>query len=176
MLSQRSGTRPGRATLVVDSLTGSCARNQGSTNPVGEGPRPGPQTGRFPARLGHRPGAISVGPLRMIAIPFAANPGRVAAIAGQTASPRCNQSGHEPPMIAILATGYCGSLQLRRCGPGSTATTARGHTQRSPARLRSPGSPGTTSLETTAGRAPAVYRGTGLPPICRRAPRMPSAR
>jgi hypothetical protein len=48
----------------------------------------------------------------VIAIPFAANLGTVAAIAGRTASPRCNQSGHEPPMIAIPATGYCGSLHI----------------------------------------------------------------
>jgi hypothetical protein len=48
----------------------------------------------------------------VIAIPFAANPGPVAAIAGRTASPRCNQSGHEPPMIAIPATGYGGSLHI----------------------------------------------------------------
>jgi len=52
----------------------------------------------------------------VIAIPFAANLGAVAAIAGRTASPRCNQSGHEPPMIAIPATGYCGSLVRRETG------------------------------------------------------------
>jgi hypothetical protein len=60
----------------------------------------------------HRLGAISVGTVPVIAIPLAANPGPVAAIAGRTADPRCNQSGHEPPMIAIPATGYCGSLQV----------------------------------------------------------------
>jgi hypothetical protein len=64
--------------------------------------------GRFPAR----PGAISVGMVPVTAIPGAANPGRVVMISGQTASPRCNQSGHEPPMIAIPPTDNCGSLQV----------------------------------------------------------------
>ena len=64
-----------------------------------------------------------MGRARVIAVPGAANPGRVAMISGRTAGPRCDQSGHEPPTIAIPAAGYCGSLHLCR---SSQAVAPRG--------------------------------------------------
>ena len=93
---------------------------------------PGHKPVEFPARPGRRPGAISVGTVPVIAIPGAANSGRVAMISGRTASPRCNQSGHDTPMIAIPATGYCGSLHL----PGASARGFGAHIRPRPSRGR----------------------------------------
>jgi hypothetical protein len=57
-----------------------------------------------------------VGTTPMIAIPVAAFMGSVAMIVGQTPQIRCNDFGHDRPMIAIPTADDCGSLVRRETG------------------------------------------------------------
>src|SRR5208283_3336590 len=111
------GTRAGLKILIVDTLTGFYARNQGLPSRFQNGPSGGQKTGRLSARPSLPSGAISVGTAPMIAIPVAANLGSVAMIVGQTPHIPCNDRGHGPPSIAIPAADDCDPLQLRKAPP-----------------------------------------------------------
>ena len=69
-----------------------------------------------PASRGRRssplPGAISVGTATMIAIPRAAFMRSVAMSVGSAPQARCNERGHETPMIAIPRADDCDPLQV----------------------------------------------------------------
>ena len=110
----RSETRRGARKLTFDSLT-SClpemaAIAQNGIHPlVGNEPvvsLPAPRQARRRSR------AMSVGTTPMIAIPVAAFMGPRAMIVGQTPQARCNDFGHDPPMIAIPGSDDCDPLYV----------------------------------------------------------------
>jgi hypothetical protein len=70
------------------------------------------QTGRLNAQPGPPARAISVGTAPTIAIPVAVFMRTGAVIVGRTHQNRCNDLGHDPPMIAIRGPDDCGSLQI----------------------------------------------------------------
>jgi len=109
--SNRQGTRKGPAILAVDILTEFYARYSGLPSRFRNGPRPGSKpVVSWPA--GPLPGAISVGTRPMIAVPLADFMRSVAASVGSDVQPRCNERGHELPMIAFPCADDCSSLQV----------------------------------------------------------------
>jgi hypothetical protein len=71
------------------------------------------QTGRLNAQPGPPARAISVGTAPTIAILVAVFMRTGAVIVGRTHQNRCNDLGHDPPMIAIRGPDDCGSLHVR---------------------------------------------------------------
>jgi hypothetical protein len=117
-------TRTAKTNLTVDTLTAFYARYRGLPSRFRDGSAPGQPRPRLSSV------AISVGTTPMFAIPVATFIGSVATIVGPAPQIRCNDFGHDRPLIAIPPADDCGSLQVALLEGGERGFAGGGTTAR----------------------------------------------